>query len=137
MFDDEEGGERQHEPEDWWHHELNEHDVQEAVTEASYTATNLDGESVQAAINARLRRTTRLTFFDDESGDDEMHIEPDDYNMVTGLVDKRGLLVFSKAAKYTGTWMGIVFKLGPLRVGLLQRLLQDDYQPGRSPACSR
>ena len=61
--------------------------------------TNTDGESVQAALNARLRRTTRLTFFDDESGDDEMHIEPDDYNLVTGLVDRRGLPEFAKAKK--------------------------------------
>ena len=58
-----------------------------------------------------------MTFFDNESGDDEMHIEPDDYNMVTGLVDKRGLPEFSKATKYTGTLMGMVFKLGPNGLG--------------------
>ena len=43
---------------------------------------------MQVAMNARLRRTTRLTFFDDESGDDELQFEPDDYNLVTGIVDK-------------------------------------------------
>ena len=72
---------------------------------------------MQAAINARLRRTTRLTFFDDESGDDELHIEPDDYNMVTGLVDKRGLPEFSKATKFAGAWMGMVFKRGSSGLG--------------------
>ena len=99
------------------HHELNEHDVQEEPADVTHETTNLDGESVQTAINARLGRTTRLTFFDDESGDDEMHIEPDDYNMVTGLVDKRGLPEFSKATKFAGAWMGMVFKRGSSGLG--------------------
>ena len=50
---------------------------------------NLVGESVQAALNARLRRTTRLTFFDDESGEEDMQTEPDDFNLVTGMVDRK------------------------------------------------
>ena len=71
--------------------------MQEVLADVAYATTNLDGESVQAALNARLRRTARLTFFDDESGGDEMHIEPADYNLVTGLVDRRGLPEFAKA----------------------------------------
>ena len=45
---------------------------------------------MQAALNARLRMTTRLTFFDDERGDEEMQLEPDDFNLIAGLVDRRG-----------------------------------------------
>ena len=76
-----------------------------------------EGESVPAALNARLRRTTRLTFFDDESGDEDMQIEPDDFDLVTGLVDRRGWPEFAKAKKFAGAWRGMVFKLGPRGLG--------------------
>ena len=59
-------------------------------SEEAYDAVSPDGESVQAALNSRLRRTTRLTFFDDESGEEDLQYEPDDYDLVTGMVDRRG-----------------------------------------------
>ena len=89
LFDDEEGDDwLQDEPDDWWQQEPDDPDMHIDVIDG---AVNQEGESVQAALNARLRRTTRLTFFDDESGDDEMQLEPDDFNLITGLVDRRGL----------------------------------------------
>lgn len=72
---------------------------------------------MQAAFNSRLRRSTRMTFFDDESGDEEMQIEPDDFNNIVGLVDKWGWPEFSKAANSTGAWRGMVFKRGPVGMG--------------------
>ena len=65
-------------------------------------AVNHEGEFVQVALNSRFRRSTRMTFFDDESGDAEMQIEPADFNKIVGLVDKRGWPEFSKAANFTG-----------------------------------
>ena len=49
------------------------------------SAVNQEGESVQAALNSKLRRTTNMTFFDDESGDEEMPLEPDDINFIAAL----------------------------------------------------
>ena len=80
-------------------------------------ATYPDGESVQVALNTRLRRTTRLTFFDDESGEDEPQTEPEDYELLAGIVDKRGMPEFSKAAKFAGPWLGMVFKRGSCGLG--------------------
>ena len=48
----------------------------EEHTEKTHDPVNAKGESVQAALNSRLRRTTRLTFFDDESGNEDMLLEP-------------------------------------------------------------
>ena len=88
LIDDDEGDDwLQAEPDDWWQQEFDDPDVHIDVADG---AVNHEGESVQGAINARLRRTTRLTFFDDESGDDEMQLEPQDFNRVTGLVDRQG-----------------------------------------------
>ena len=97
MFDDGDGGEWQHEPDDWWHQDPSGHEMHEEQAYEAHESVNRDGESLQAAVNARLRRTTRLTFFDDESGEEDMQCEPDDYNLVAGLVDKRGWPEFSKA----------------------------------------
>ena len=78
MFDDEEGGEWQHEPEDWWHNGPSEHDgegddwQQEPDNWWQYGSNDLAGGPVQAAVNARLKMATRLTFFDDENGEDDM-----------------------------------------------------------------
>ena len=77
-------------------------------------------------MNARLRRLTRLTFFDDESCDEELQIEPDDYNLVTGIVDKRGWPEFSKAKKFAGAWLGMVFKRGPLGLGYYRDIFKLD-----------
>ena len=65
---------------------------------------------MQAAFNSRLRLSAGMTFFDDESGDEEMQIEPYDFNNIVGLVDKRGWPEFSKAANFTGAWRGMVSK---------------------------
>ena len=73
LFDNEEGEDWQQEPDDWWQQEQDWPAVQ---AEADHDAVNHDGESVQAAINSRLRRTTRLTFFDDESGEEDQQYEP-------------------------------------------------------------
>jgi len=114
MFDDAEGDNWQSEHDDWWH--LDDQ-APEPLAEVTHEATSLGGESVQAAINARLRRTTRLTFFDDESGEEDMQLEPDDFALVTGMVDRRGWPEFSKSAKFAGEWKGMVFKRGHLGVG--------------------
>ena len=92
----------------------------------AHEVVNLEGESVQAALNAKLRRTTRLTFFDDESGGESMQIEPDDYNLVTGMVDRRGWSEFSKAKKFAGAWLGMVFKRGPLGLGYYRDVFKLD-----------
>ena len=115
LFDDEEGEDWQEEPNDWWQHDSDSPNVQPEA-ECGDTV-NREGESVQAALNARLRRTTRLTFFDDESGEEGMQLEPDDVNLVTGLVDKRGWPEFAKATKFDGAWMGMVFRRGPRGLG--------------------
>ena len=107
MFDDEEGEDWQQEPDDWWQQDL---DLPVVQAEAAYYAVNPDGESVQAALNSRLRRTTWLTLFDGESGEEGLQVEPDDFNLVTCIVDRRGWQEFSKAAKFAGAWMGMVFK---------------------------
>ena len=101
----------------------------EEHTDNTHEPVNAGGESVQAELNSRLRRTTRLTFFDDESGNEDMLLEPDDFHIVTGLVDKRGWPTFSNAKKFDGAWLGMVFKRGPFGHGLLQRHLQDGAQP--------
>ena len=69
MFDDAEGDDWQIEPDDWW-----QQDEEPPVPPVgvAYEATSLEGEYVQAALNARRRRTARLTFFDDESGEEGM-----------------------------------------------------------------
>ena len=70
LFDDEEGDDwLQDEPDDWWQQEPDDPDMHIDVVDG---AVNHEGESVQAALNSRLRRSTRMTFFDDESGDEEM-----------------------------------------------------------------
>ena len=74
-------------------------------------------EDVQVAIDSRLRQSPRLTFFDDEEGDDDVQHEPDDIHVITGIMDRRGLPDFAKAAKYTGTWLGMVFKRGSMGLG--------------------
>ena len=74
-------------------------------------------EDLQAAIDSRLRRSSRLSFFDDEDGDDDAQHEPDDIHVIAGIVDRRGLPEFSKAAKYTGAWLGMVFKRGQMGLG--------------------
>ena len=101
LFDDEKGDDwLQDEPDDWWQQEPDDPDTH---FDAFYGTVNQEGESVQAALHARLRLLTKLTFFDDESGDDEMQLEPDDFNLIKGLVDRRGLPEFSKAAKKPGS----------------------------------
>ena len=87
MFDDTEGGEWQLEPDDWWQQE--EHMPDDPTVEATQEPVNLEVESVQVALNSRLRRTTRLIFFDDESGGEDMQIGLGDFNLVIGLVDRR------------------------------------------------
>ena len=114
MFDDAEGDNWQTEPDDWWHQD---EEAPEPPADVAYEATSLERESVQAALNARLRRTTRLTFFDVESGAEDMQLEPDDFAIVTGIVDRRGWPEFSKAAKFAGAWAGMVFKRGHLCMG--------------------
>ena len=126
MFDDEDGGDWQHEPDDWWHHDPSGHELHEEQTHEAYESVSFDGESAQAAMNARLRRTTRLTFFDDESGDEALQIEPDDYNLVTGMVARRGWPEFSKAKKFAGAWLGMVFKRGPLGLGYYRDIFKLD-----------
>ena len=77
MFDDEEGdGWLQTEPDDWWQQEPGDPGMHIGEVDG---AVNHEGESVHAALNSRLRRSTRMTFFDDESGDEEMQIEPGDF----------------------------------------------------------
>lgn len=115
MFDDDEGDDwLQLEPDDWWQQEPDDLDM---PTDEVDGAVDQEGESVQAALNSRLKRSTRMVFFDDESGDEEMQQEPDDVNLVACMVDKRGWSEFSKAAKLTGAWRGMVFKRGPLGLG--------------------
>ena len=115
MFDDADGGDWQEEPHDWWQNDC-EDQSQQPETEQDETV-NREGESVQAALNARLRRTTRLTFFDDESGEEDIQLEPDDFNRVANLVDKSGWPEFAKATKFAGAWLGMAFKLGPRGLG--------------------
>ena len=67
MFDDAEGDDWQIEPDDWWHQD---EEPPVPPVDVAYEATSHEGESVQAALNARLRRTARLTFSDDESGEE-------------------------------------------------------------------
>ena len=67
LFDDDEVEDWQQEPDDWWQQGREFSSVPE---EEAYDAVNPEGESVQAALNSRLRRTTKLTFFDDESGEE-------------------------------------------------------------------
>lgn len=95
MFDDAEGDDWQIEPDDWLQQD---EEPPMSPVDVAYEATSPEGESVQAALNARLRRTTRLRFFDDESGEEGMQLEPDDFAIVTGMVDRRGWPEFSKAA---------------------------------------
>ena len=61
---------------------------------------------------------------DDESGEDQGQDEPEDIDVINGIMDKRGLPEFSKVpldkqhrAKFAGEWRGMVFKRGPLGVG--------------------
>ena len=115
MFDDAEGDCWQEEPGDWWHSEGG--DPSNHMEMEPTIGVDQSGESVQAALNARRRRTTRLTFFDDESGEDGLQLEPDDFNLVTGLVDRRGWPEFAKAKKFAGAWLGMVFKRGPQGMG--------------------
>ena len=117
LFDDDEGEAWEQESDDWWLTDVERQQVHECSTVPTIEATLFEGESVQAALNARLRRTARLTFFDDESGEDEPQIEPDDYEQLAGIVDKRGMPEFSKAAKFTGPWLGMVFKRGSCGMG--------------------
>ena len=44
-------------------------------------------------------------------------MSPDDFDLVTGVVDRRGWPEFSKAAKFAGAWRGMVFKRGHLGMG--------------------
>ena len=69
-------------------------------------------DTLQATIDSRLRRSARKHFFDDEDGDDDATCEPDDLPAFVGIIDRRGLPDFHKATKYTGTWLGMVFKKG-------------------------
>jgi len=69
-------------------------------------------DTLQASIDSRLRRSARKNFFDDEDGDDDATREPDDLPAFAGIIDRRGLPDFHKATKYTGTWLGMVFKKG-------------------------
>jgi len=117
LFDDDEGEAWEQESDDWWLTDVERQQVHECSTVPTIEATLFEGESVQAALNARLRRTARLTFFDDESGEDEPQIEPDDYEQLAGIVDKRGMPEFSKAAKFAGPWLGMVFKRGSCGLG--------------------
>ena len=90
-------------------------------------AVNQEGESVQAALNSRLRGTTRLTFFDDESGNEDMQLEPDDFNIVIGLVGRRGWPEFSNATKLDGAWLGMFFKRGPLGMGYYRDIFKMEF----------
>jgi len=117
LFDDDEGEAWEQESDDWWHADAERQQVHSSSTMPTAEDTNLEGEAVQAALNTRLRRTTRLTFFDDESGEDEPLTEPEDYELLAGIVDKRGMPEFSKAAKFAGPWLGMVFKRGPCGMG--------------------
>ena len=114
MFDDAEGDNWQAEPDEWWQQDMEPPAADEDVP---HEMVGPGGESLQAALNVRLRRTTRLTFFDDESGEEDLQLEPDDFAIVTGIVDRRGWPEFSKAAKFAGAWKGMVFKKGHLGMG--------------------
>ena len=127
LFDDEEGEDWQQKPHDRGQQDP---DCPAVHAEAAYDAVNHDGESVQVAINSRFMRTTRLTFFDDESGEEDQQYEPDDYNLVTGLVDKRGCPDFSKAKKFDGAWLGMVFKRGTLGLGYYRDVFKLDIRLG-------
>ena len=59
----------------------------------------------------------RAKIFGDEDVDDEICNEPDDLCIISGIVDRRGMPDFSKAAKYTGSWSGMVFKQGIFGLG--------------------
>ena len=74
-------------------------------------------DTLQDIIDSRVRQSSRRSFFDDEDGDDDMRHEPDDLPAFAGIVDRRGLPEFSKATKFTGSWLGMVFKLGSSGLG--------------------
>ena len=118
MLDDEEGDAWfQHEPEDLSMPFDEAEEMAHTLGHCDPVQANREGESLRAVLNTRFRRSTRMVFFDDESGQDEMHQEPDDVHLVAGIMDKRGWPEFSKAAEFTGAWLGMVFKRGPLGSG--------------------
>ena len=130
MFDDEEGDDWLPESDDWWQQEPDGPDMHIDQVD---NAVNQEGESVHAALNSRLRRSTRMTFFNDESGNEEMQLELDDINLIVELVDRRGWPEFSKAAKFVGAWKGMVFKRGPLGMGYYRDEFKLDLKLAKHP----
>lgn len=121
-FGDEEGDDR-------WLQEQDDCFQQEPLDGIEAMAQELDHEipaqanqeegDLQAELNARLKRSSRITFFDDECGDNDLQHEPDDIHVIPGIVDRRGLPEFAKAAKYIGAWLGMVLKRGRWALGFI------------------